>query len=139
MQIVGGLVYVGGSFYAVGNSNVQNLAAISTSTALENSFNPSTVDAPVLALFVTGTNIYVGGQFTQIGTKSKSRLAALDLNVGVANSWNPNPNGIVRALFITSSNAFVGGDFTTISVCSALSPRRRICPCKSEPAMSSWK
>ena len=118
MQVVGGLVYVGGSFYSVGNSNVQNLAAISTSTALANSFNPSTVDAPVLALFVTATNIYVGGQFTQIGTKSKSRLAALDLNVGVANSWNPNPNGIVRALFITSSNAFVGGDFTTISVTS---------------------
>jgi len=116
MQVVGGLVYVGGSFYAVGNSNVQNLAAISTSTALANSFNPSTVDAQVLALFVTGTNIYVGGQFTQIGTKSKTRLAALDLNIGVANAWNPNPNGIVRALFITSSNAFVGGDFTSIAV-----------------------
>jgi len=118
MQVVGGLVYVGGSFYSVGNSNVQNLAAISTSTALANSFNPSTVDQQVLTLFVTATNIYVGGQFTTIGTKSKNHLAALDLNLGVANAWNPNPNGIVRALYVTSSNAFVGGDFTTISVSS---------------------
>jgi hypothetical protein len=118
MQVVGGLIYVGGSFSSVGSSNVQNVAAISTSTALANSFNPSTVDQPVLTLFVTATNIYVGGQFTTIGTKSKNRLAALDLNIGVANTWNPNPNGIVRALFITSSNAFVGGDFTTIAVTS---------------------
>jgi hypothetical protein len=118
MQVVGGLVYVGGNFYSVGSSNVQNLAAISTSTALANSFNPSTVDQQILTLFVTGTNIYVGGQFTTIGTKSKNRLAALDLNIGVANTWNPNPNGIVRALFVTSSNAFVGGDFTTIAVAS---------------------
>ena len=112
MQVVGGLVYVGGNFFSVGSSNVQNVAAISTSTTLANSFNPSTVDAQVLALFVTATNIYVGGQFTTIGTKSKNRLAALDLNIGVANAWNPNPNGIVRALYITSTNAFVGGDFT---------------------------
>jgi len=118
MQVVGGLIYVGGSFSSVGSSNVQNVAAISTSTALANSFNPSTVDQPVLTLFVTATNIYVGGQFTTIGTKSKNRLAALDLNIGMANTWNPNPNGIVRALFITSSNAFVGGDFTTIAVTS---------------------
>jgi trimeric autotransporter adhesin len=116
MQVVGGLVYVGGSFYSVGSSNVQNLAAISTSTALATSFNPYTVDQAVLALCVTATNIYVGGQFTAIGNKSKNRLAALDLTVGAANNWNPNPNGIVRALLVTSSNAFVGGDFTTISV-----------------------
>ena len=116
MQVVGGLVYVGGSFFSVGSSNLQNLAAISTSTALANSFNPSTVDGQVLALFVTATNIYVGGQFANIGTKPRNRLAALDLNIGVANAWNPNPSGIVRALYITSTNAFVGGDFTTISL-----------------------
>src|ERR1022692_4698811 len=117
MQVVGGLVYVGGNFGSVGNSNYQNVAAISTTTALANTFNPSTVDQQVLALFVTTTNVYVGGQFTTIGTKAKNRLAALDTN-GVANAWNPNPNGIVRALFVTSSNAYVGGDFSTISVAS---------------------
>src|ERR1039458_7665208 len=116
MQVVGGLAYVGGSFYSVGNSNVQNLAAISTSTALATAFNPYNVDASVFALCVTATNIYVGGQFSAIGNKSKNRLAALDLNLGGANNWNPNPNGIVRALFVTSSNAFVGGDFTSISL-----------------------
>jgi trimeric autotransporter adhesin len=118
MQVVGSLVYAGGNFFSVGNSNVQNLAAISTTTALATAFNPSTVDQQVLALFVTANNIYVGGQFTTIGTKSKNRLAALDLVQGVANNWNPNPNGIVRALWVTSSNAFVGGDFTTISLTS---------------------
>ena len=118
MQVVGGLAYVGGSFYSVGNSNVQNLAAISTSTALATAFNPYNVDASVFALCVTATNIYVGGQFSAIGNKSKNRLAALDLNLGGANNWNPNPNGIVRALFVTSSNAFVGGDFTSISLAS---------------------
>jgi len=117
LQVTGGLVYAGGAFTSVGSSNIANVAAISTTTALANSFNPSTVDAAVFALFVTPTNVYVGGQFTTIGTKSKNRLAALSTN-GVANNWNPNPNGIVRALLVTSSNAFVGGDFTTIAVTS---------------------
>ena len=118
MQVVDDLVYVGGSFYSVGTSNLQNLAVISTNTALATAFNPSTVDQPVLALCVTASNVYVGGQFSTIGTKSKNHLAALDLNTGVATSWNPNPNGTVRAIAVTSSNAFVGGDFTTISVAS---------------------
>ena len=117
LQVTNGLVYAGGNFTSVGSSNLANVAAISTTTALANSFNPSTVDAAVFALFVTPTNVYVGGQFTTIGTKSKNRLAALNTN-GVATTWNPNPNGIVRALFITSSNALVGGDFTTIAVTS---------------------
>ncbi|HEY3856795.1 MAG TPA: hypothetical protein VGO67_20615 [Verrucomicrobiae bacterium] len=116
MQAVNDLIYVGGSFYSVGASNLQNLAVISTNTALATAFTPSTVDQPVLALCVTSNNIYVGGQFSTIGTKSKNHLAALDINTGVATSWNPNPNGIVRAIVVTSSNAFVGGDFTTISV-----------------------
>ena len=118
MQVLGDLLYAGGNFFSVGSSNVQNLAAISITTALATSFNPSTVDQQVLALFVTATNIYVGGQFTTIGTKSKNRLASLDLVKGVANNWNPNPNGIVRAILATPSNVFVGGDFTTISLTS---------------------
>jgi hypothetical protein len=118
LQVTNGLVFVGGSFYSVGNSNVANVAEISTSTALANSFNPSTVDSAVFTLFVTPTDVYVGGQFSTIGTKSRNRLAELDINTAVATSWNPNPNGIVRALVITSTNAFVGGDFTTISVAS---------------------
>ena len=117
LQVTNGLVYAGGNFSSVGSSNLANIAAISTTTALANSFNPSAVDNQVFALFVTATNVYVGGQFTTIGTKSKNRLAALSTN-GVATTWNPNPNGIVRALYITSSNALVGGDFTTIAVTS---------------------
>jgi trimeric autotransporter adhesin len=116
LQVTNGLVFVGGNFFSVGNSNVQNVAEISTSTALANSFNPSTVDSTVFTLFVTPTDVYVGGQFSTIGTKSRNRLAELDINTAVATSWNPNPNGIVRALCITSTNAYVGGDFTTISV-----------------------
>ena len=118
LQVTNGLVFVGGNIFSVGNSNVQNVAEISTSTALANSFNPSTVDLPVFTLFVTPNDVYVGGQFSTIGTKSRNRLAELDINTGVATSWNPNPNGIVRALVITSTNAYVGGDFTTISVTS---------------------
>jgi trimeric autotransporter adhesin len=116
LQVTNGLVFVGGNFFSVGNSNVQNVAEISTSTALANSFNPSTVDSTVFTLFVTPTDVYVGGQFSTIGTKSRNRLAELDINTAVATSWNPNPNGIVRALWITTTNAYVGGDFTTISV-----------------------
>ncbi len=116
LQITNGLVYAGGSFFSVGSSNVQNLAAISTNTALATAFSGSSIDQAVLTLFVSGANIYVGGQFTTIGTKSRNRLAALDLSTGIATTWNPNPNGIVRALFITSTNAYIGGDFTTISV-----------------------
>ncbi len=116
LQITNGLVYAGGSFFSVGSSNVQNLAAISTSTALATAFSGSSIDQAVLTLFVSGANIYVGGQFTTIGTKSRNRLAALDLSTGIATTWNPKPNVIVRALFITSTNAYIGGDFTTISV-----------------------
>jgi len=115
-----GLIYAGGSFFSVGSSNNQNLAAISTNaTALATAWKPNP-DTTVFALQISGTNAYVGGQFATIGTNAapRNRLAAVSLATGAAGSWNPNPNGIVRALWVTATNAYVAGDFTTIAVAS---------------------
>jgi trimeric autotransporter adhesin len=108
------LLYVGGNFYNVGNSNRQNLAAISTGAdASASDWNPGT-DQQVFTLDVSGNNVYAGGQFTTAGTKPRNHLAAIDATTGVAISWNPNPNGIVRAITVTGTSVYVAGDFTTI-------------------------
>ena len=113
MQVNGELLYVGGQFATVGSLSRQNIAAISTTTAVATDWAPGANQA-ILALAVSGNTIFVGGQFTTAGTKPRNRLAALDEATGVATTWNPNPNGIVRALAVTDGVVYAGGDFTSM-------------------------
>jgi hypothetical protein len=102
----------------VGNSNIANVAAISTTTGFATGWNPAP-DAAVFALEVSGNTIYIGGAnwTAPVGTRSRKYLAAIDATTGIAvNTWNPNPNNNVRAIAIVGSTVYVGGDFTTISV-----------------------
>src|SRR6185436_14589570 len=72
-------VYLGGSFVAVGDQPIFNLAQVSaTSGALVNDWVPDP-DGPVFALaWSSSGQVLAGGGFTEIGSQFRGFIAALD-------------------------------------------------------------
>src|SRR5438477_8612133 len=96
--------YIGGSFSFAGGSAHANLAHISPSGAVDDSFNANT-NGTVRAIAVATAgktdagNVYVGGDFTSINGLTRQHAAAVDATTGAPNStWKPDPDGSVYAL-----------------------------------------
>jgi hypothetical protein len=95
---IGNLVYVGGSFTAVGYGSPtiarSHLVAFDAATGLHvPGFDPR-ADDDVNALLRSpdGTRLYAGGIFNNVrGCTSCDRLAMLDPATGVPLAWNPGP------------------------------------------------
>jgi hypothetical protein len=120
---IGGTIYVGGSFTAVGNGTPSiarsNLVAIdATSGQLVTAFDPHP-DNAVNTLLVSagGTHLYAGGAFNNVrGCSQCDRLAMLDPATGAAvATFGPRPNATVLSLARAGSTLFVGGTFATVS------------------------
>ena len=71
------ILYVGGSFTSIGGQSRRRLAAISTSTGLANSFNPSIGSDSVsnFSLASDDSSLYVGGSFSMVGKKARTGFA----------------------------------------------------------------
>ena len=111
-------LYVGGSFTSIGGQTRNNLAAISTTTALATSWNPN-VNNIVHSLVKNGTTLYVGGEFTQVGgSTTRNGGAAYSTTTGsLDSSWNPNMSGgmgSIEVMLLDGSNMYMGGSFTSI-------------------------
>jgi len=120
---IGGTIYVGGSFTAVGNGTPSiarsNLVAIDAASGqLVTAFDPHP-DNAVNALLVSadGTHLYAGGVFNNVrGCSQCDRLAMLDPATGAAvATFGPRPNAAVLALAQAGNTLFVGGTFATVS------------------------
>jgi hypothetical protein len=119
---IGGTIYVGGSFTAVGNGTPSiarsNLVAIdATSGQLVTAFDPHP-DNAVNTLLVSagGTHLYAGGVFNNVrGCSQCDRLAKLDPATGAAvATFGPRPNAPVLSLARAGNTLFVGGTFATV-------------------------
>jgi hypothetical protein len=119
---IGGTIYVGGSFTAVGNGTPSiarsNLVAIdATSGQLVTAFDPHP-DNAVNTLLVSagGTHLYAGGVFNNVrGCSQCDRLAMLDPATGAAvATFGPRPNAAVLSLARAGNTLFVGGTFATV-------------------------
>ncbi len=108
-----GIVYVSGSFDAVGGLVRNNLAAVNISDGLVTNWNPD-ANGVVYSMGIDGNNIYIGGEFTSIGSVVRNRLASISLN-DVLNSWNPNANGRVNTLIFNNGTVYVGGIFNSVN------------------------
>jgi hypothetical protein len=117
---IGNLVYVGGSFTAVGYGSPtiarSHLVAFDAATGLHvPGFDPR-ADDDVNALLRSpdGTRLYAGGIFNNVrGCTSCDRLAMRDPATGVPLAWNPGASGTrgVLAAEALPAGLAIGGDF----------------------------
>ncbi|MBU3659844.1 MAG: T9SS type A sorting domain-containing protein [Flavobacteriales bacterium] len=107
-------IYAGGTFWSVGASTRNNIAAVDATTGALLSFDANANNI-VRSVYSDGTNVYMGGDFTTVnGTITKNRIAQVNGTTGVATGWNPNADGSVNALAVSGTNLFVGGAFANI-------------------------
>jgi hypothetical protein len=120
---IGGTIYVGGSFTAVGNGTPSipraNLVAIDAASGqLVTAFDPHPDNAVnTLLVSADGTHLYAGGVFNNLrGCSRCDRLAMLDPATGAAvASFGPRPNAAVLSLAQAGNTLFVGGTFATVA------------------------
>jgi hypothetical protein len=125
--VVGGTVYVGGSFTrarpagaapGVGTSVRSNLLAYDLATGvLRTAFAPSfNGEVRGLAASADGSTIYAVGGFTSVNGQARGRIAAVDASTGaVGSSFKPQANGTVVGISRSGSVLYLAGSFTTIS------------------------
>lgn len=115
IAVVGGTVYVGGSFTRIAGGLTRNrIAALDAATGAALDWNPN-AGGPVFAILPVGDTVYVGGTFTTLGGQNRGRIAAVDAATGQVRPWNPNAtSGQVNALAFADGALYVAGTFTTI-------------------------
>ena len=107
MTVVGGDLYIGGSFTVPGGSVASRVAKWNGSTW---SALGSGMDNDVLALAASGTNLFVGGNFTMAGGTTAYHLSAWN-----GSGWATLAEGFdaqIYALAMSGGNLYAGGDFT---------------------------
>lgn len=126
-QVVGGRVYVGGSFTSArpagspaGTNEVPryNLLAYDLATGvLVPGFAPN-VNAQVKDLSVSPDQrtLYVAGQFTTIDGQTRNRVAAFDAATGaLLGSFQPNVNGPLYAIAASANAVYLGGTMSAVN------------------------
>jgi hypothetical protein len=121
---VGGVVYIGGDFTQVTDSDGvtvfarDHLAAVSAVDGHVLAWNPgANGSVRALAVSTDGRSIYIGGDFTSVGGKPRSMLAAeaavtpTSGSTGTLLGWAPRPDNVVYALVPLDGRVYVGGNF----------------------------
>jgi hypothetical protein len=125
---VNGVVYVGGKFTQVTDTNGtvltrNHLAAISAADGHVLPWNPGANDfVRALTVSIDGKTIYIGGDFTTLGGAARSRLAAeatispaSTSTAGTLRAWKPAADEAVYAITQLGGRLFLGGNFLHIS------------------------
>jgi hypothetical protein len=118
IAIVGGTIYAGGNFTAVGPAfgTTRNfIAAFNATNGAVLGFDPD-ASQEVDALAVSGGVVYAGGNFMAVGAGLTSRpgIAAFDGVSGSVTSFNPDANSFVGALAISGGTLYAGGTFSSL-------------------------
>ena len=115
--LMGGRIYLAGTFQNVNGVPRTRLAAIDANTGQLTNWAPRASGwVMTLAGSPDGTRVYAGGQFGSVSGTARSRLVALDATTGaVDRQWSPAANGAVRALAISGNRVYAGGEFSTIN------------------------
>lgn len=114
MALEGGTLYIGGTFFAVGDSARSRIAAIDAVTGIPTAWNPS-ANQEVLGIAARGGRVFACGLFTSIGGQARSYLAAVDAQNGFATAWTPAPSAVVGVLVFAGDTLYVGGQFGVIA------------------------
>jgi hypothetical protein len=117
LRVVGGRVYVGGSFTSVGGRTVHNLAAVSLGTGRVITTFRGSANGEVDALAASATKLYLGGTFSRVDGFAHGNIAAVALGTGAAaNGWAARTNGPVHTLLVGtgSGRVYLGGHFSAV-------------------------
>ena len=110
----GNNVFVGGTFWGVGSSVRNNVAAIDATTGALLPFDPNANNI-VRSITSDPTYVYLGGDFTTLNsTVTKNRIAQVNASTGFPTGWNPNADASVNAMVINSGTLYAGGAFGNI-------------------------
>jgi hypothetical protein len=120
-EIVGDVVYVGGTFTAAispaGTSVArQNLAAFSMTTGALITGWRADAGAAVRAIVSDGQSLFVGGNFGRINGVSRTRVAKLSLATGAVDpTFVASADNGVRALTVNDGDLYLGGTFLNVN------------------------
>jgi hypothetical protein len=141
-----GTVYLGGDFREVNGEARMSLAAVDSSGALT-PWNPGARNPPtsgnayVSSLVISGDTLVLGGWFTDVGGQPRAALAAVDARSGTPTPWAPHleltadPMGPwVGSLAVWSGALYAGGSFTEVDG----QPRQGIVAFDATGRLSSW-
>lgn len=119
VESANGMMYVGGQFHSVQNSNGtgtvirQNFVAFNATTGAISSFAP-TFNGNVWAIRFSGTSLYVAGEFdTVAGVPGHRGIVKIDATTGVVDSAFRQPwtSGKGYDLQVVGGRVIVGGTF----------------------------
>ena len=114
LSLSGGLLYLGGTFTAIGGVARANLAAVDAADGAVAAWNPG-ANGPVSALVADGATVHVGGTFTSAGGAARTNLACIDAVNGSATAWIMNATGgAVEALLVDGTTLYLAGAFTAV-------------------------
>ncbi|HEX8120064.1 MAG TPA: hypothetical protein VF549_02255 [Solirubrobacteraceae bacterium] len=119
LAVVGSSVFVGGNFFGMGATNVENLAKVATTGAgaPDATWDPQASD-DVETIVPLGADLLVGGRFLSIGGATRFRAAKIaTTGTGAADpDWDPRLNGPVFAMELApgGGGVYIGGDFTSL-------------------------
>jgi len=115
IQPTDGSIVLGGGFTSVDGVARNRIARVSSTGALDPTFDPN-ADNLVFALAAHyNGQILVAGGFTNIGGQARNFLARLNPNGTADAGFDPSANGRATALAVQrDGKIFAGGDFTTV-------------------------
>jgi uncharacterized delta-60 repeat protein len=89
------------------------LVRLEASGALDTTFNPPTVNGPVMAVMMDGEKIVIGGNFSTLGPRI-ARLGADGTPDPAFNGVGSGPDGMLRAIARQSSGQYIiAGEFSS--------------------------
>jgi hypothetical protein len=115
--LVGGRIYLAGSFTSVDGVPRMRLAAIDANTGRLTGWNPS-ANATVrdLATGANGGRIFAGGDFNGANSVARNHLAAFDADTGkLDRSWDPGVDRAVYSLAVFGGRVYLGGRFGQVN------------------------
>nr|MDD3720335.1 delta-60 repeat domain-containing protein [Candidatus Gracilibacteria bacterium] len=120
-----GKIVIGGAFTTVGGTTRNRVARLTTTGALDTTFNPNANNTVNTLAIQTNGSIVLGGAFTRVGGTTRNRIARITTAGALDTGFNPNANNTVNTLAIQTDGAIVfGGTFTTVG--GILNTRNRI-------------
>jgi hypothetical protein len=129
IQTIGGLVYVGGTFTAVVDTDgvshpAGNIAVFNPTTGTFNTAWTGTANGSVNAIAASGNTLYLGGDFSQVDGVSHRKLAAVNLTTGaISSTWKPSADGLVETVIALGGKVYAGGYFFNITDASGIHAR----------------